>query len=281
MINEMKRLLEEKTFKSGEDMNKFYERIKEEKQLTLIYEQPLTKEDYVKCLILIANEVPVEEGIEYARKALSLDPDCIAAYGFLGAVEPDNKKKLILYQKGITIGKKKFGIEYIKENRGFFYTIPETIPFMDCLHFYGGTLAAMGRYKEATVIYEKILNLNVLDDMGVRHQLMLALIQTNDINKYKMYDERYIDEEHDWTLYTRVLFSFKTTGDSVISRDLLAKAIKKNEYIIQVLTSLPTQNRKPDMRNTKLIGAVIYDSLAKNVWIDTFGAINWLRKNNN
>jgi hypothetical protein len=140
ICNEWNRLNNEKTFKSDEERDIFFKKLNKE-PITLVNKQPQTAEDYAKCLALIAYEVSPEEGFEYAKKALAIDPECIDAYSFLGGVEPDNKKRLLLYQKGITIGKKKFSPEYFKENRGFFYTLTETIPFMNCLHFYGGTLA--------------------------------------------------------------------------------------------------------------------------------------------
>jgi len=56
---------------------------------------------------------------------------------------------------------------------------------------------------------------------------------------------------------------------------------RKNEYIVPVLISFTPDNRISYMENTKLIGAVIYDSLAKKVWNETDGAINLLKRKNN
>ena len=68
------------------------------------------------------------------KEALELDPDCIEAYEMLAGLEISPVQIQNHLNKGIAIGRKKFGGIFLEENKGIFWIIKETRPFMRCLY---------------------------------------------------------------------------------------------------------------------------------------------------
>lgn len=273
------RLVEKRVFKSEEDRKAFFDNLL--KGLAPPSKrEPLSSKDEAYNLIFDANNLPDDQGKKLADKALLLDPECIDAYEYLGRIE-DSAESILNYRKGMQIGNQLFGGDYLKENQGLFWSIPETRSYMECLGGYGIALYERDRYFEAIQIFERIIRLNINDAMEVREPLMLSLIHIGDYKKFKKYEDKYEEDHHEHMLFNKALFNFKKSGDSDVSRVLLLRADKKNKYIIPQLISLTETKRLPDFDNIELdyIIAFKYMIFAKKIWKETDGAISWLRKN--
>lgn len=277
ILREFNQLLKKKTFKSEDERTRFIERLGDDFN-AIPNKDPLTPAGKAQELVDNSKYLLDSEGVLLAQKALTIDPNCIDAFDYLGEVEKNDSKAITYYKKGIAIGRKELGDDFFKENRGLFCSIPETRTFMSCLTGYAATLALLGRFSEAVQIYEQILTLDIKDHHSVRHPLMLYLIKINDFKKFKKYEKRFINDDMIYQIFNRVLFYFKTTGDSKITNDLLCEAISENKHIVPVLISITPQKRFPDLDDKELVWAFMYSVIAKDFWIDTKGALNWLRK---
>lgn len=270
--------LEMKTFASDEDRMNFFDELKRGLDPPS-KRDPLTIKDQAYNMILDAQGLPADKGKNLAIKALSLDPESIEALAYLGSILP-NKESVPYLKKGIHLGEKLFGDDYLKENTGIFWNIPETRPFMECLNGYAVALYDMNSFAAAIPLFERVLELNLNDDMGARRNLMLSLIQMNDFRKFKKYDDYFQDDDLQ-QLFNRTLLTYKTSGDNENSRKLLHLANNKNKYVVPGLISNSEIKRFPsfDMEEMDFVMAFEYLVKAKKIWILTDGATNWIRKN--
>ncbi len=274
---EFEDILKKKTFESNLEKTKFLESLNDD-----ILSQPIynlsSPEGRALDLVCKAKYLLDSDGMILAKEALTIDPNCVEAYNYLGEAEVDDNLAITYYKKGISIGRKLLGENFFKENRGLFFSIPETRSLMRCLVGYASILDYSKKPFQAIQLFEQILSLDIKDHLSVRHLLMLDLIKTNNVKKFLKYEQRFVDDDVIYQIFNRTLFYFKTTGESKITFDLLSEAMKKNKYVIPSLISISPIKRLPDLEEKELMWAVMYNMLAKDIWIETDGAINWLRK---
>jgi tetratricopeptide (TPR) repeat protein len=236
VFQDLQRLLESQNFKSKDELEKFMGGLMG-KPVPSFPKESLTIKEQAQDLIFEAVELPEEKGYELALKALHMDPDCIEAYEYLGALEPIPQTAILYYKNGIEIGKRIFAKSYFKDSIGQFWMIHETRAFMRCMQAYADCLKDLGRYSDSISVLEEMIRLNPNDNQGVRDQLLLYLIRINEFNKFRKYDKMFKEDFGAFTSFNRALFAFKTEGLTTNSNALLQKAIKSNKYIIPKLIS--------------------------------------------
>jgi tetratricopeptide (TPR) repeat protein len=276
ILKEFNLILNRKQFKSSEEKKKFIESLNDDSENPPLI-NPLPHQLEARNLVLQAEEMLDSEAAILVHRAIKIDSDCVYAYELLGNIEDNDNKAIVFYKKGIAIGRKTLGQDFFKENRGLFWSIPETRPFLRCMAGYAATLSELNMFTEAITVYEQILNLNIKDNLNVRHPLMLALLRLNNFKKFKLWETRFHNDNCIYFIYNRVLFYFKSTGDSEITNKLLKAAIKRNKAVVPVLISIKL-NSGSITNDKEHNWAVIYSILAKTTWIETDGALNWLRK---
>lgn len=155
-----------------------------------------TAEDYVD----MADEAEtLQKRVEYLNKALSLDPDSVDAK--LGLIkvrmseEPEEKLVAIasLMDKAAE-PLKKWG--FFEQQRGYFWGLPETRPFMRVKQAYMDSLIDCGMISLAIEEGNEMIALNINDNLGIRYTLMHLYALTGDENaalelhkKYEYSDE--------------------------------------------------------------------------------------------
>ena len=108
-----------------------------------------------------------------AKRALAKDPDCVDALVVLAGIESDSPKKMIeAMQKAVAAGERSLGAAFFKKNKGYFWGLIETRPYMRALEQLAGLLRGAGLNVDAVSCYEKILALNPNDNQGVRDPLL-------------------------------------------------------------------------------------------------------------
>jgi tetratricopeptide (TPR) repeat protein len=277
LIADFHRLLDAQDFESEEDLKKFMDGLVGQK-IPEFPKEILTNEEKAKNLVFEAYEADDDESTEKIHEALVLDPDCIEAYEYLAITEVSPLFASPYYEKGISIGRKRFGGEYLKEKKGMFWGIHETRPFMRCMFGYAECLHVVGRVEESVAVLEELIELNPNDNQGVRESLLLYLIELDDREKYMRYSKMYEDDISAFMLFNHALFAFMTEGPSNNTNDRLKKAVKSNKHVAQLLGSAKIESKLPE---TYRLGskeeAVIYASVASQVWQNTQGALLWLK----
>jgi tetratricopeptide (TPR) repeat protein len=277
VFQDLHRLLESQDFKSKGELEKFMDGLIG-KPVPSFPKESLTIKEQAQDLIFEAVDLPEDKGYELALKALQMDPDCIEAYEYLGALEPITETAILYYKNGIEIGKRNFSKTYFKDSIGQFWMVHETRAFMRCMQAYADCLKDMGRYHDSVSVYEEMIRLNPNDNQGVRDQLLLYLIRLNEFNKFIKYDKMFKEDFGAFISFNRALFAFKTEGISANSNGLLQKAIKSNKY---VLTKLISKTFNADFPEVYGIGdvneALFYCYFAHKIWHETAGAIDWIK----
>lgn len=278
MMADLNRLVEKQNFESEEDLKKFLDQIIGQKIPSLSKEK-LSSKEIAQDLVFEAYELTPSKAKTNIQRALQLDPDCIEAYEFLAFKQEIAEIACVFFEKGISIGRRFFGGKYLKENKGRFWGIHETRPFMRCLHQYADCIYNMGKVEECVAIFEEMIELNPNDNQGARDQLMLFLIQLNQDKKFLKYSKMFGIEDKAFYLFNHALFAFKTEGETEHSNKQLSEALKQNKHVAKILLSnkvisgFPSYYGMGDENE-----AEYYAIFAQHVWSMTKGAIEWLKK---
>lgn len=139
--------------------------------------------DAAQKLAFDAMEAETEEqAYKLAKRALSKDPDCVDALVVLAEIESDSPRKMIeALQKAVAAGERSLGAAFIRANKGHFWNIIETRPYMRALAQLAGLLRGMGLNLEAIKHYEDMLALNPNDNQGVRDPLLGLYLGTGNL----------------------------------------------------------------------------------------------------
>ena len=276
--SDLNRLIDAQKFETKEELQKFLDNLMGS-PIPSMDPQLLTPKQKAQDLVYEAAELPPAKANQNIQQALQLDADCIEAYEFLGGRETSVESAMPFYEKGIAIGRKVFGGNFLKENKGMFWGLHETRPFMRCLQQYADCMLTTGKVKEAVAIQEELIALNPNDNQGVRDLLMLYLILLREEKKFLKYAKMFGDEGTAFSCFNRALFAFATTGESSEAAGKLKKAIKQNPFVRNLLLSKKTITRLPAFYG---LGdqneATYYSYFAQVVWQVIPGALDWLKK---
>ncbi len=278
MMNDLHRLLESEKFESLDDLLKYVENLKG-KKIPTVPKKSLNAKQQAQDLVYAAQDLSQTKAKVNIEKALELDPDCIEAYEYLGSVATRLESASMYFEKGIAIGRRIFGGKYLEESKGVFWGLHETRPFMRCLANYSNCLYTMGKKKECVAVMEEIIKLNNNDNIGVRDQLLLYLIELNEDKKFIKYAKMFEEDFMSFALFNRALFAFKSEGETENSKKLLQKALQQNKFVAKRLLSY-----RPIKTLTDYYGlgdeneADYYVSFAKEIWANIKGAKEWLKK---
>ncbi len=276
MMRDIHRIIDKEMPQTEAEMNALMERINSG-EYPAIEDEELTIAQQAEDLVSEAYELPPGAGRRKAREALKLDPDCIAACEYLGLNEISSSRAKIHFKKGINIGRRIFGGEFLENNRGFFWGIHETRPYMRCLQYYSDCLYTAKQIRECVSIQEEMLDLNPNDNQGIRDLLLLYLIQLNETEKFTKYADMFPEDIGAYALFNRALFAFKTEGDSKTATKKLKEAVKENPYVAKKILS---RKSKKGLAEHYGLGseeeADYYVLYAKHIWRHTHGAVKWL-----
>ncbi len=279
-MNDFHRMLDQKDFKTKAEAEVFINQYFQN-GFPSIPNKKLTPQQQAEDLIFEAGELSPDEGMAKAEEALRLDRNCIVAYEYLGSIEPSVEVAIVLYEKGVDIGRKIFGGKYLKENKGHFWGLHETRPFMRCMMQLSDNLYMVGELQKALALMEEMIELNPNDNQGVRDFLMTLLIELGKDKTFEKYDEMYKDDEMAHSLFNRALYTFKNEGISEKTNKKLKKAIKYNPFVPKLLFS---KNNIEYLPPTYGCGdeneAIYYAFLTRKLWKKIPGALQWLKSIN-
>jgi hypothetical protein len=119
LMAEIQRLIAGQEFNSEEELQTYLKGILGQ-EIPSSPHSLLSAEEQAQELVFAAYKLPINKAKLKIEKALQLDRNCIVAYEFLGTQEDAAEIAIVFYEKGIQIGKQRFGGAYLKENKGFF-----------------------------------------------------------------------------------------------------------------------------------------------------------------
>lgn len=229
-------------------------------------------------LVYDAHGQPAAKGKKLIKKALELDPNNADAYNYLAGIERDIDKAIILYGKAIKAGEKTLGKKFFKEQKGHFWGMIETRPYMRAKVGLADCLYSKGQVGKAIDIYKEMLELNPGDNQGVRHLLSTLLLSKKDLTEFQSFIESNDAEDCAVWNYNNALYHFKKSGSTKESEKALLKAYKGNKHVIDYMLGIK------DMPNElpQYIGrgdeneAIFYVNTSWAIWDGTDGALDRL-----
>ncbi|WP_342042384.1 SEC-C metal-binding domain-containing protein [Bacillus sp. OTU2372] len=235
-------------------------------------------EEQARNLIYDAFQTDGKQRYKLAEKALKLNPNCVDAYVILAEKTKSLEEAILLYEKGIQAGERDLGKNFFKENKGYFWGLLETRPFMRAKLHYAEALSVQGKVAQAARQYEELLELNPMDNQGVRFSLFVAYMDLGEFKKAHGILEEY-EETTAQNLYNRLLLELCEHGFTAKAEMLLKGAKKENKFVIPYLTGkkrLPAY--PPDFYG---VGdeneAIVYADMHLHLWKKVDGLVEWLK----
>jgi tetratricopeptide (TPR) repeat protein len=281
ITSDLSRLLENKDFKSEEDLKTFLDSIDINKKIPDM--PPKSAVEFAQDIMYDAWESSSrKERIRFAKEALSISSDCADAYNLLAEEEARTlEESKELYQRGVEAGRCALGEKTFKEDCGHFWGYLPTRPYMRSRAGLMECLWELGSHDEAIDHAREMLKLNPGDNQGIRYILIAYLAELGRYNELeKFMNKGYKDDcAADW-LYTKALLVFVKEGDSKAARNELKAALKCNKYAPDYLTGKKAVPKVlPDMitMGGEDEGFCYVWKYGKS-WGKVPGAIDWLKE---
>ncbi|MFZ3213927.1 MAG: hypothetical protein WA188_20665 [Terriglobales bacterium] len=131
-----------------------------------------------------AMEAPTRtRAVALAQQALAKDPHCVDALVTLAAAGARSVEDLIAgLEKAVAAGERSLGAKYFEENKGHFWGILETRPYMRARQQLADLLLHAGRTTEAINHFKGLLELNPNDNQGIRDILLGCYLVGDDLD---------------------------------------------------------------------------------------------------
>jgi tetratricopeptide (TPR) repeat protein len=177
------------------------------------------------------------ESARLARAALRLDPECVDALATLAGLTVHSDGDLIArLEEVVATGARALGADFFAENRGRFWGILPTRPYMRTRAALADLLRQTGRLAEAIGNYEALLDLNPNDNQGNRDPLLGCYLAAGNLEGARRLLQDYA--KAGWAVFAwgRVL-ERHLAGDLVGAASALEEARTKNRHVEAFLTA--------------------------------------------
>ncbi len=170
-----------------------------------------------------------------ARQALDLDPDCVDALLIVADLGGRTQKARIEALSGaVEAGRRSLGAKFFKKNKGHFWMLIDTRPFMRAMETLAGELAPVDK-PGAIAIYAEMLELNPGDNQGVRYPLLGLYLAVGDRGGAQDLLMQY-PEDASAVFAWGLLIERLVAGDYERAEAALQKAIQSNRFVALQLT---------------------------------------------
>jgi tetratricopeptide (TPR) repeat protein len=231
-------------------------------------------------LVYAAMQAPTpQEALKLARRALGLDSRCVDALLLVARATIRKPEDLLeAAAAAVRTGEDDLGKDFFEENRGYFWGILETRPYMRARAFLAELLAKAGRIPEAIEHLEAMLELNPGDNQGLRYVLLGHYLVLGRLDGARQLFSRFDDEDSAMFAWGRVLERC-LAGDQGAAQDALRKARACNRFAEIYLSGAKRLPRQlPEYygfgdQNEGIVCAVELGA----AWANHREAIDWLK----
>lgn len=221
-----------------------------------------------------------DEAFELLTQAVELDPTNVD--GWLGVMEYEpleSEERIDFLRRLVAMGEKNLGEKAFQENKGHFWGLLETRPYMRARSQLALRLMEAGRLDESIAEHEGMLELNPNDNQGVRYGLLslyLALKQLDGAKRlFEEYDEREFSTVFAWGYVLERFLAEDTAG----ALKALKAARKQNPHAQAFFLGhrRPPKNMPGSYSPGSKEEAVIAWDILKHAWKRHPEAQAWLR----
>jgi len=233
------RLLEKNEFADIDEVNEFLETLNGADPQSMPHPAgPLSASEEAQELAYDAMEARTEaQARKLAKRALAKDPNCIDALIVLTSIEATSPKQAIEgLQRAVAAGERSLGARLFKENKGHFWGLLETRPYMRARQQLAEMLTEAGLLQDAISHYEAMLELNPNDNQGVREPLLGLYLQTGSSDAAAKLLKTYEKDASATFAWGRVLERF-LAHDLQAAAASLKSARKGNRFVELYMTA--------------------------------------------
>lgn len=166
-----------------------------------------------------------------ARRALKKDPDCVDALVVLAQIDSKSSQEMIAaLEKAVAAGERSLGKKFFAENKGDFWGLIETRPYMRARLQLAELLRAEDRCPEAIRHYEGLLELNPNDNQGARDILLGCYLAADDLAGARRLFRQYKNDYSVVFAWARALGRFLANDLNGAAKELKA-ARQRNRFV--------------------------------------------------
>jgi tetratricopeptide (TPR) repeat protein len=282
MNRAISRIMNEKEFNSKKEADEFLQKHILGKDLKEIEDMAGTgPEEYAQELAYEAIETSdPQEALALAREAIELDPNCIDAHMLITDLTFSSvTEALTRVKKIISQAEKNLGKEYFEENKGHFWGLLETRPYMRARAALIELLWEQREYGEAIDHAEDMLELNPGDNQGIRDTLLGLYLETGNLESARTLFKKFPPEVLAVFLWGHVLERY-LSDDLKEAEKILSKAKKRNPFVFDYLAGKKLPG--PEALSSFILGeeseAIHCFYNIGTAWQAHPDAVEWLKK---
>lgn len=233
VLRDIHKLLEGRDFETIEEANAFLETLTGAGlQNALADAPPPSPQQNAQELAYQAMDAPTNaQAIALAKQALAIDPDCVDAIVALTAANESSVEGVIAgLERAVAAGERSLGAEFFLENKGHFWGMLETRPYMRARHELADVLLDEGRVSEAIQHFEALLELNPSDNQGVRDVLLGCYLAHDNLDGARRLFSDYEDDASAVFAWGRLL-ERALSGDFAGAGRALKRARADNRFV--------------------------------------------------
>lgn len=153
----------------------------------LVASQEMSPEDRAMEWVDQAGEARTrEQAVECLRKALEADPGCCEAKIRLARLESrSDAERLLRLEEAIASEEGRLGPVFFKEEKGHFWGMTESRPYMRACADRAWLLLDLGHLAEAQKAFRTLIQLNKHDNQGIRMILGPLCLRRGDLKAYR------------------------------------------------------------------------------------------------
>lgn len=231
-MHNIQRLIEEQDFESDEEVTEFVQGLLEDGNIP---QAPKRPRDIAQDLLVEAHNAHGTKQKQLIEKALDIYPNSPDAYVLLAERSGSVHEQRSLLQQALTAGEQDLGKEFFLENKGHFWGLIETRPYMRAKASYALLLEETDALDEAITMYEELLVLNPNDNQGIRDMLLPLYIETEKFMQARHLMHTFEGDMSASFLFSKAIIEYTSNGLTKQAMRLLEEADEANPHVIDYL----------------------------------------------
>ncbi|KGE19428.1 YecA family protein [Paenibacillus wynnii] len=240
---------------------------------------PKEKEQYL--LHKAGEATSPKKRIQLAEAALEVYPNSCDAYLIL-AEEAENEHEARAFLKsGMEAGKRELGDLFFEKNKGYFWGLSETRPYIRICKSYAESCWFGGNGEEVAKTLEHILELNTEDNTGARYLLLAVYLYNNRLNDADLMLKNFgKDDAAAAFAYDRIVLEYKRNGITSQLKMLYRIARNVNKHVPDYLLGVKRlPHNLPDFIGMGDANeAVEYVIMHSRLWASLPDLLKWMLK---
>ncbi|MDP4096341.1 SEC-C metal-binding domain-containing protein [Paenibacillus sp. P96] len=279
-ITDITRLLEAQNFTNLEDVQAFLS-AQLDKPNARKASSPAAGGNQVREILIAADHATSSaKRKKLLEQAYTLDPEYPDTLLMLSEDTATIVESMQLAKTAMELAAKKLGKTFFEENRGYFWGLVETRPFMRAKAAYAHLLSLSGRLNAACEHYEQLLELNPNDNQGIRYDLLMLYLQMERLEEADQALKSYEEDASCFILYDKLVLEYLKNGVTEHLAFLYKLARKENKHVPAYLLEqkrLPA-TMPPSYTLSSVEEAITYAFTHIQLWDRLVGLKEWMSK---